>query len=101
MYRQKRGAGRRSNVGEVTECSNMEMWIHDSITGYKFKSLSLGLNIVCHTIVVWVRNILTIILLSYLSFQPLDVVSRYHVPQSQVIENYSYLYNFRPNIYKY
>ena len=36
----------------------------------------------------------------YLNFQPLEVVSRYRDPQPQVIENYSYLFNFRPNIYK-
>ena len=32
----------------------------------------------------------------YLSFQPLEVVSRNHDSQSKVVENYSYL----PNIYK-
>ena len=31
--------------------------------------------------------------LIYLNFQPLEVVSRYHDPQPQVVENYSYLFN--------
>ena len=34
----------------------------------------------------------------YLNFRPLDIVSRYRDPQSQVVENYSYLLNLRPNI---
>ena len=34
------------------------------------------------------------------NFQPLEVVSRYRDPQPQVVENYPYLINFRPNIYK-
>ena len=38
--------------------------------------------------------------LIYLIFQPLEVVSRYRDPQPQVVENYSYLFNLRPNIYK-
>ena len=38
--------------------------------------------------------------LIYLNFQPLDVVSHYRDPQPQVVENYLYLFNFRPNIYK-
>ena len=38
--------------------------------------------------------------LFYLNFQPLEVVSRYRDPQPQVVENHSYLFNFRPNIYK-
>ena len=36
--------------------------------------------------------------LIYLNFQPLEVVSRYRTPQPQVVEKYSYLFNFRPNI---
>ena len=32
--------------------------------------------------------------LIYLNFQQLDVVSRYRDPQTQVVENYSYLSNF-------
>ena len=36
----------------------------------------------------------------YLNFQPLDVVSRYRDPQLQVVENYSHLFNLRPNDYK-
>ena len=39
--------------------------------------------------------------LFYLNFQQLEVVSRYRDPQPQVVENYSYLFNFRPNIYNY
>ena len=39
--------------------------------------------------------------LVYLNFQPLEVVSRYRDPQPQVVENYSYLFNLRPNIYKF
>ena len=38
--------------------------------------------------------------LIYLFFHPLEVVSRYRDPQPQVVENYSYLFNLRPNIYK-
>ena len=38
--------------------------------------------------------------LLYLNVQPLEVVSRYRDPQPQVVENYSYLFNLRPNIYK-
>ena len=38
--------------------------------------------------------------LIYLDFHPLEVVSRYRDPQPQVVENYSYLFNLRPNIYK-
>ena len=38
--------------------------------------------------------------LIYLNFQPLEVVSRYCDPQLQVGENYSYLFNLRPNIFK-
>ena len=40
-------------------------------------------------------------MLIYLNFQPIDVVSRYHDPQPQVVENYSYLCNLRPNMYRY
>ena len=36
----------------------------------------------------------------YLNFQPRKVVSRYRDPQPHVVENYSYLFNFRLNIYK-
>ena len=36
----------------------------------------------------------------YLIFQPLEDVSRYRDPQPEVVENYSYLLNMRPNIYK-
>ena len=39
--------------------------------------------------------------LIYLHFHPLEVVSRYRDPQPQVVENYSYLPNLGPNIYKY
>ena len=39
--------------------------------------------------------------LIYLNFQQLEVVSRYRDPQPQVVENDSYLFNLRPNIYKY
>ena len=38
--------------------------------------------------------------LIYLNAQPLEVVSRYRDPQPQVVENYSYVLNLRPNIYK-
>ena len=33
-----------------------------------------------------------------LNFHPLEVVSRYRDPQFQVAENYSYLFNLRPEI---
>ena len=39
--------------------------------------------------------------LIYLIFQPLEVVSRYRDAQPQVVQNYSYLFNLRPNIDKY
>ena len=39
--------------------------------------------------------------LPYLNFHPLEIVSRYRDPQLQVAENYSYLFNFIPNINKY
>ena len=32
--------------------------------------------------------------LMYLNLQPLEVMSRYRDPQPQVVENYSYLFNF-------
>ena len=32
--------------------------------------------------------------LNNLSFHPVEVVSRYRDPQLQVVENYSYLFNF-------
>ena len=35
--------------------------------------------------------------LPYLNFHPPDAVSRYRDPQRQVGENYSHLFNFRPN----
>ena len=38
--------------------------------------------------------------LIYLNFQPLEVVSRYRDPQPQVVENYPYLFNLGPDIYK-
>ena len=38
--------------------------------------------------------------LFFLIFQPLEVVSRYRDPQPEVIENYSYLFNLRPNIHE-
>ena len=38
--------------------------------------------------------------LIYLNFQPLVVVSRYRDPHLQMVENYSYLFNFRSNINK-
>ena len=38
--------------------------------------------------------------LNYLNFQPLEIVSRYRDPQTQVVENYSYLFNLRLNLYK-
>ena len=41
-----------------------------------------------------------ILILIYLNFRPLEVVSRYGDPQPQVVENYSYLISLRPNIYK-
>ena len=34
------------------------------------------------------------------NFHALEVVSRYREPQLQVRENYSYLFNVRPNIRK-
>ena len=37
----------------------------------------------------------------YLNFPPLEVVSHYRDPQTQAIENYSYLFNLRPSIYKF
>ena len=38
--------------------------------------------------------------LMYFNFQPLEAVSRYRDPQPQVVENYSYLFNLTPSIYK-
>ena len=38
--------------------------------------------------------------LIYLNFRQIKVVSRYRDPQLQVAENYSYLFNLKPNIYK-
>ena len=43
---------------------------------------------------------LTLILLIYLNFQPLEVVFRYRDPQLQGAENYSYLFNLRPDFCK-
>ena len=37
---------------------------------------------------------------NYLNFQLLEVVSRHRDPQPQVVENYPYLFNLRPDIYK-
>ena len=37
----------------------------------------------------------------YLNFQPLEVVSRYRDSQPQAVENYSYLFDLRPNIHKF
>ena len=39
--------------------------------------------------------------LTYLHFQPLEVVSRYRDPQPQVVENDSYFFNFRSHIYNF
>ena len=36
-------------------------------------------------------------MLIYLIFQPFEVESRYRDPQPQIVENYSYLLNLRPN----
>ena len=36
------------------------------------------------------ESLVNLILLLYLNFQPLEVVSRYRDPQPQVAENYSY-----------
>ena len=36
--------------------------------------------------------------LIYLNFKPLEVVDRGSETQPQVVENYSYLFNLRPNI---
>ena len=36
--------------------------------------------------------------LSYLIFQPIKVVSRYRDPKLQVCDNYSHLFNFKPNV---
>ena len=38
--------------------------------------------------------------LIYLNFQLLVVVSRYRDPQPQVVENYSYVFNFSTHICK-
>ena len=38
--------------------------------------------------------------LIHLNFQPFEVVSRYRDTQPQVVENYWYLFNLKPNIYK-
>ena len=37
----------------------------------------------------------------YLNFQAIEVVSRCRDPQPQVLENYSYVFILRPNIYKF
>ena len=39
--------------------------------------------------------------LIYLIFEPLEVVSRYRDPQLQVVENYSYMFNLKPDINKF
>ena len=36
----------------------------------------------------------------YLNFHPFEVMSRHSDPQPKVVENYSYLSNLWPNIYK-
>ena len=36
-----------------------------------------------------------------LIFQPLEVVSRYRDPHPQVVENYSYLFNLKTNIFNF
>ena len=36
-----------------------------------------------------------------LNFQPFEIVSRYRDPQPKLVENYSYLFKLRPNIYKF
>ena len=38
--------------------------------------------------------------LIYLNFQPLEVASRYRDPQPQIVANYTYLFNLKPDIYK-
>ena len=38
--------------------------------------------------------------LIYLNFHPLEVVFHYRNPQLQVGENYSHLFNLRPNFFK-
>ena len=54
--------------------------------------------------ILWIYKITTLnpypAKITYLNFQPLEVVSRYRDPQPQVIENYSHLFNLRTNIYK-
>ena len=59
---------------------------------------------ICHVIHEFSDGVkgLTLILLKliYLNFQPLEFVSRYRDPQSHVVENYSYLFNLKQNIYK-
>ena len=39
--------------------------------------------------------------LAHLEFHPLEVMSRYRYPQLESGENYSYLFNLRPNISQY
>ena len=36
----------------------------------------------------------------YFNFHPLEVVSHHRDPQLQVVENYAYLFDLRPNMYK-
>ena len=45
-------------------------------------------------------HVTSLLQIIYLNFQPLEVVCRYRDPQPQVVENYTYLFNLRPNIYK-
>ena len=49
----------------------------------------------------WLVYTYDITLLSKFTFQALKVVYRYRDPQPQVLENYTYLVNLRPNIYNY
>ena len=37
----------------------------------------------------------------YVTFQPLEVVSRYRDPQPQVVENNPHMFNLKPNIYNF
>ena len=51
--------------------------------------------------VIFISVVLTLILLIYLNFHPLKVVSRYRDPQLQVAKNYSYLLNLSINIWQF
>ena len=50
-------------------------------------------------ILVWAINLYPA-KLNNLNFHPLEVVSRYRDPQLQVAENYCYLFNLTPKIWK-